>query len=53
MGNELDAVVVQEVGLRDGLQRLSSIMPTDDKKRWINTAYSAGCIIWNWRRSVY
>ncbi|MHB9842106.1 beta/alpha barrel domain-containing protein [Paraburkholderia terrae] len=42
MGNELGAVVIQEVGLRDGLQRLSSIMPTDDKKRWINTAYSAG-----------
>lgn len=42
MGNELDAIAVQEVSLRDGLQRLSSIAPTDHKKRWINTAYSAG-----------
>ncbi|KAA1000966.1 hydroxymethylglutaryl-CoA lyase [Paraburkholderia panacisoli] len=42
MGNEHDEVVVQEVGLRDGLQRLSSIMPTGDKKHWIDTAYAAG-----------
>lgn len=35
-------VVVHEVGLRDGLQSLSTVMPTDDKKRWIDTAYEAG-----------
>jgi hydroxymethylglutaryl-CoA lyase len=37
-----ERVVVQEVGLRDGLQSLSGIMPTDRKKRWIDAAYAAG-----------
>lgn len=37
-----DTVIVQEVGLRDGLQRLSRIMSTDDKKQWIDMAYAAG-----------
>lgn len=36
------AVVVQEVGLRDGLQSLPEIMPTEAKKAWINAAYDAG-----------
>jgi hydroxymethylglutaryl-CoA lyase len=35
-------VVVQEVGLRDGLQSLSQVMATDAKKRWITAAYEAG-----------
>jgi hydroxymethylglutaryl-CoA lyase len=35
-------VIVQEVGLRDGLQSLPGIMATDDKKRWIDAAYAAG-----------
>src|SRR4051812_6645374 len=42
MGNERDGVVVQEVGLRDGLRRMSGIMPTEDKKHWIDRAYTAG-----------
>ncbi|RJF92038.1 hydroxymethylglutaryl-CoA lyase [Noviherbaspirillum saxi] len=33
---------VQEVGMRDGLQSVSGIMPTHDKKRWIDAAYVAG-----------
>lgn len=35
-------VTVQEVGLRDGLQSISTIMPTADKKRWIDAEYAAG-----------
>ncbi|REE19342.1 hydroxymethylglutaryl-CoA lyase [Paraburkholderia sp. BL27I4N3] len=35
-------VVVQEVGLRDGLQSIPQIMPTEAKKAWIDAAYSAG-----------
>jgi hydroxymethylglutaryl-CoA lyase len=35
-------VLIQEVGMRDGLQSLSSIMPTSEKKRWIDAAYAAG-----------
>jgi len=35
-------VTVQEVGLRDGLQSIAGIMPTDDKKRWIDAEYAAG-----------
>jgi hydroxymethylglutaryl-CoA lyase len=42
MGNEHVEVVVREVGLREGLQRLSGIMSTYDKKLWIDTAYAAG-----------
>lgn len=35
-------VIVQEVGLRDGLQSVASIMSTADKKRWIDAEYAAG-----------
>jgi hydroxymethylglutaryl-CoA lyase len=35
-------VVVQEVGLRDGLQSISQLMATDSKKDWITAAYEAG-----------
>lgn len=35
-------IIINEVGLRDGLQSLQSIMPTDAKKRWIDQAYAAG-----------
>jgi len=35
-------VTVQEVGLRDGLQSIAAIMPTSDKKRWIDAEYAAG-----------
>ncbi len=35
-------VVVREVGLRDGLQSIASILPTDRKKEWILSAHAAG-----------
>lgn len=35
-------VTVREVGMRDGLQSLASIMPTADKLQWITQAYQAG-----------
>lgn len=33
---------VREVGLRDGLQSLSVVMPTQTKLEWIDAAYAAG-----------
>lgn len=35
-------VAVREVGLRDGLQSLSVVMPTQTKLDWIDAAYAAG-----------
>jgi len=35
-------ITINEVGMRDGLQSLQAIMPTDAKKRWIDQAYAAG-----------
>lgn len=35
-------VVVREVGLRDGLQSVASIMPTDRKCEWVAAAHAAG-----------
>lgn len=35
-------VLISEVGPRDGLQMARSIMPTEDKKRWIAAGYAAG-----------
>jgi hydroxymethylglutaryl-CoA lyase len=37
-----DAVVVREVGLRDGLQSLARVLPTAQKLEWIRDAYAAG-----------
>jgi hydroxymethylglutaryl-CoA lyase len=37
-----DAVVVREVGLRDGLQSIDRIVPTADKIEWIRAAHAAG-----------
>ena len=37
-----DAVVVREVGLRDGLQSIDRIVPTADKIEWIRAAHTAG-----------
>jgi len=34
--------VVREVGLRDGLQSIATILPTEKKKEWIREAYAAG-----------
>jgi hydroxymethylglutaryl-CoA lyase len=35
-------VVVREVGLRDGLQSIQSVLPTERKIEWIRDAYAAG-----------
>lgn len=35
-------VIVREVGLRDGLQSIQTILSTDDKLAWIGAAYAAG-----------
>jgi len=35
-------VTVREVGLRDGLQSIATILPTERKKEWIRDAYAAG-----------
>src|SRR5450631_796940 len=35
-------VVVREVGLRDGLQSIQQVLPTDRKIEWIRDAYNAG-----------
>lgn len=34
--------IIREVGLRDGLQSLSRVMPTSHKLAWIQAAYNAG-----------
>ncbi|MGL5446700.1 MAG: hydroxymethylglutaryl-CoA lyase [Rhabdaerophilum sp.] len=41
-GNGNPDVLISECGPRDGLQILSTIMPTEAKKRWINALYVAG-----------
>ena len=38
---EID-ILVSEVGPRDGLQSIDSIMSTDDKKKWIKAESEAG-----------
>ncbi len=35
-------VVIREVGLRDGLQSIAQVMPTEQKLQWIQGAYDAG-----------
>ncbi|SFC75008.1 hydroxymethylglutaryl-CoA lyase [Polaromonas sp. OV174] len=35
-------VLISEVGPRDGLQSVASIMPTADKLRWIDALYASG-----------
>jgi hydroxymethylglutaryl-CoA lyase len=36
------AVLISEVGPRDGLQSVARTMATDDKKRWLGALYGAG-----------
>ena len=36
------SVVVREVGLRDGLQSIATVLATERKKAWIGAAYDAG-----------
>jgi hydroxymethylglutaryl-CoA lyase len=42
MNHPNDAVVIREVGLRDGLQSIASILPTGRKLDWIRDAHGAG-----------
>ena len=44
MGSSLpqSRVVIREVGLRDGLQSIATILPTARKQEWIRDAYAAG-----------
>ena len=35
-------VTLREVGLRDGLQSITSVLPTEHKKEWIRRAHAAG-----------
>lgn len=34
--------IIREMGLRDGLQSVATIVPTEAKKEWIRAAYDAG-----------
>ena len=36
------AVVIREVGLRDGLQSIATVLATDRKKEWLRRAHEAG-----------
>ena len=38
----MTAILVSEVGLRDGLQSIDRVMPTEAKKRWIAAEAAAG-----------
>ena len=49
MGNQSESasrlprkVVIREMGLRDGLQSIATVMPTQQKIEWIRAAYDAG-----------
>src|SRR5215217_7875769 len=33
---------IREVGLRDGLQSIATVVPTERKKEWVRDAYAAG-----------
>lgn len=36
------SAVIREVGLRDGLQSIQTVLSTERKKEWIRDAYAAG-----------
>jgi len=42
MNSAAKAVIVREVGLRDGLQSIARVLPTAQKIEWIRDAYAAG-----------
>ena len=42
MKPESESAIVREVGLRDGLQSISRVLPTAKKIEWIRDAYAAG-----------
>ena len=35
-------VTIREVGLRDGLQSIKTVLPTTQKLEWVQDAYAAG-----------
>jgi len=35
-------VVIREVGMRDGLQSIATVLPTEHKREWIKAAHAAG-----------
>src|SRR2546430_8811005 len=37
-----NAVVIREVGLRDGLQSIKTILPTPRKLEWLRAAFASG-----------
>ncbi len=37
-----DKVSLREVGMRDGLQSIAEIMPTETKIAWLQAEYAAG-----------
>lgn len=37
-----ESAVIREVGLRDGLQSIATILPTENKREWIRAAHAAG-----------
>lgn len=41
-GSASPRVTIREVGLRDGLQSISQVLPTKQKTEWISDAYTAG-----------
>ncbi|RST55652.1 hydroxymethylglutaryl-CoA lyase [Variovorax sp. MHTC-1] len=36
------SAVIREVGLRDGLQSIATILPTEHKREWVRAAHAAG-----------
>ncbi|MCG8985479.1 hydroxymethylglutaryl-CoA lyase [Delftia acidovorans] len=38
----LQSAIIREVGLRDGLQSIQTVLSTERKKEWIRDAYAAG-----------
>src|SRR5437867_388873 len=37
-----DGIQIREVGMRDGLQSIAAIMPTETKLAWLDAEYAAG-----------
>src|SRR4051794_1887013 len=37
-----DTVQIREVGMRDGLQSIAEILPTETKLAWLDAEYAAG-----------
>src|SRR5258708_34030340 len=37
-----DGIQIREVGMRDGLQSVAAIMPTETKLAWLDAEYAAG-----------